>query len=67
MSMLSTSAIQSPHTKKTIRLAIYTSTLTKYGAKIQYAQMPVDASLLGKADKKYIQQVCGKFYSKEGM
>ena len=39
----------------------YPSTPPKYGAKIQYAQTPIDAPLVGKADKKFIQQVCGQF------
>ena len=39
----------------------YPSAPTKYGAKIQYAQTPVDAPLLDEEGKKFIQQVCGKF------
>eukprot|EP00804_Cyclotella_cryptica_P026377 CCRYP_007695-RA/>CCRYP_007695-RA protein AED:0.34 eAED:0.34 QI:0/0/0/1/1/1/3/0/489 len=33
----------------------------KYGAKKQFAVMPSTAAPLNKADKKFIQQVCGKF------
>ena len=33
----------------------------KYGVKIQYSKTPVDAVPVGEADKKFIQQVCGKF------
>ena len=40
---------------------LYPSTSTKYGTKIQYAQTPVNAPLLDKTGKRYIQHVCGKF------
>ena len=33
----------------------------KYGAKVQYAKTPGDAAPVGEADKRFIQQVCGKF------
>ena len=36
-------------------------TKIKYGAKKQYALQESTATLLGKTDKKFIQQVCGKF------
>ena len=44
----------------------YPSAPTKYGAKIQYAQTPVDVPLLDEVGENFIQQVCGKvlFYGR---
>ena len=39
----------------------YPSTPIKYGARKQYATTRVDAPPVSAADKKFIQQVCGKF------
>lgn len=44
--------IQSSHTNKQ-QNSPYPSTPLKYGAKIQYAQTPANAPLVGKADKKH--------------
>ena len=33
----------------------------KYGARVQYAKTPVNAAPVGAAEKKFTQQVCGRF------
>eukprot|EP00804_Cyclotella_cryptica_P006178 CCRYP_015259-RA/>CCRYP_015259-RA protein AED:0.43 eAED:0.43 QI:0/0/0/0.66/0.5/0.33/3/0/361 len=39
----------------------FPSTPIKYGAKKQYAKLPSTSPALNKTDKRFIQQVCGKF------
>ena len=41
----------------------YPHTPPKYGAKIQYADEQDTAQLLDKEGKRYIQRVCGAFYT----
>ena len=46
--------------------APYPITTVKYGVKQQYAQQESTAPLLEKKGKKFIQQVCGKFWFLSG-
>jgi hypothetical protein len=52
---------QFQHRKATTQHSPFQCKPIKYGAKKQYAVQPSTAAPLNKADKKFIQQVCGKF------
>ena len=49
------------HKSSTPQHSPFQSTPINYGAKKQYAIQPSEATPLNKTDKKFIQQVCGKF------
>eukprot|EP00804_Cyclotella_cryptica_P023112 CCRYP_000353-RD/>CCRYP_000353-RD protein AED:0.34 eAED:0.30 QI:0/0/0/1/0/0/2/0/454 len=52
---------QFQHQKATTQHSPFQCKPIKYGAKKQFAVQPSTAAPLDKADKKFIQQVCGKF------